>query len=92
MVCTFEKQEKQEKPAALEKPAAPEKLPAPAAAAVPAEAEKTPEKSGLPVAAPQTALVAKKDPVPGRRNWRRKNFGGKNEDYCRKRIWILFWC
>jgi hypothetical protein len=69
-----EKQEKQEKPAA------PEKLPAPAAAAVPAEAEKTPEKSGLPVAAPQTALVAKKDPVPGRRNWRRKNFGGKNED------------
>jgi uncharacterized LabA/DUF88 family protein len=70
-----EKQEKQEKPAV------PEKLPVPAvAAAVPAEAEKTPEKSGLPVAAPQTALVAKKDPVPGRRNWRRKNFGGKNED------------
>ncbi|MBR4410094.1 MAG: NYN domain-containing protein [Firmicutes bacterium] len=74
-----EKQEKQEKPAAPEKPAVPEKLPAPAAAA-PAEPEKTPEKSGLPVAAPQTALVEKKDPVPGRRNWRRKNFGGKNED------------
>ena len=76
-----EKQEKQEKPAAPEKPAVPEKLPAPAApAAAPAETEKTPEKSGLPVAAPQTALVEKKDPVPGRRNWRRKNFGGKNED------------
>jgi hypothetical protein len=74
-----EKQEKQEKPAAPEKPATPEKLSAPAAA-VPAEAEKTPEKSGLPVAAPQTALVEKKDPVPGRRNWRRKNFGGRHED------------
>jgi uncharacterized LabA/DUF88 family protein len=70
-----EKQEKQEKPALPEKTAAPA-----AASAIPAEAEKTPEGSGLPVAAPQTALVAKIDPVPGRRNWRRKNFGGKNED------------
>ena len=37
-------------------------------------------KSGLPVAAPERALVEKKPPVPGRRNWRRKNFGGKHED------------
>ena len=44
------------------------------------EEEKPAEPAGLPIAAPQTALVEKKDPVPGRRNWRRKNFGGKHED------------
>ena len=86
--------EKQEKPAPQEKAAVPvrpekvsEHLPVPPVVlAVPeqavtaAEPEKAAEKAGLPVAAPQTALVEKKDPVPGRKNWRRKNFGGRHED------------
>ena len=81
LIYIREKQEKTEKPAAQEKPAAPAVIIPPAApAGETAKPAEPAEKAGLPVAAPQTALVAKKDPVPGRKNWRRKNFGGKHED------------